>query len=193
MADRQKKYKLISLIFFTFFFISLVVFIYSLRANYREMTKLRSALYTADKNGNDVNSALGNLRNYVISHMNTELSSSNSAVYPPIQLQYTYQRLLDSQLSSQQQNSSLYTDAENYCQATVPNGFSGRYRIPCVENYINTHSTTKVSVDPALYQFDFISPSWSPDLAGYSEIASIIFGIFALYAAVLFLVTRRKV
>ncbi len=145
------------------------------------MIKLRAEVYAADQNGGDISGALTNLQAYVISHMNTDLSAGPNAVYPPIQLVNTYKRLVEQQSTQTvADNTKLYSDAETYCQAQVPNGFSGRYRIPCIENYVNTHSLKTISVDQSLYEFDFISPKWSPDLAGWSLLITIFFGILYL-------------
>jgi hypothetical protein len=191
MADSDKtmriKYKNLSLGFFILFFVSMCVFIYSLRSNYSKMVGLRNALYSADQNNGDVKKALTNLRDYVTTHMNTDLTSGSNSVYPPIQLEYTYQRLVQSQLGAQSNNTQLYTDAENFCQTQIPSGFSGRYRIPCVENYINTHSLTKINIDPSLYEFAFSTPSFSYDLAGLSMITTIILGSLSLFYLLSFL------
>ena len=155
----------------------LVISIFALRANNQEMLNLRQALYTADKNNQNVSQALDNLQKYVTSHMNTSLTTGNSSVYPPIQLKYTYQRLLEQQGQAlNHNNSTIYTEAEDYCQSKIPNGFSGRYRVPCIEQYISSHKLVAPNISPALYEFDFISPSWSPDLAGWSLLASLFFG-----------------
>jgi len=143
----------------------------ALRHNNQTMIRLRNELYVADKNDGNVNATLNNLRNYVYAHMNTNLSSGGNTIKPPIQLKYTYQRLVAAQ---QQQldsaNSQLYTEAENYCQQQDPTDFYGYYRVPCVQNYISTHSlnTSSTTIPVALYEFDFLSPAWSPDLAGWS-------------------------
>jgi hypothetical protein len=144
------------------------------------MIKLRNELYAADKNDGNVNAALNNLRDYVYDHMNTDLSSGGNTIKPPIQLKYTYQRLVAAQ---QQQldntNSQLYTQAEDYCQQQDPTDFYGYYRIPCVQNYINTHSlnTSSTTVPAALYEFDFLSPAWSPDLAGWSLVITALLAL----------------
>lgn len=150
----------------------------ALRHNNLEMVQLRNAVYQADKSGNNVEGALYNLRTYVYAHMNTGLST-NGSVYPPIQLKYTYQRLLQAaQAKAATVNAQLYTDAQEYCQATIPNGFSGRYRVPCIESYISSHGGQEtVSIPSAMYKFDFVSPRWSPDLAGYSLLLSGLLGI----------------
>lgn len=153
------------------------VSIYALRQNNLNMVKLRENVYTADKDDGNVQQALLQLQAYVVDHMNTSLTSSSNAVYPPIQLKYTYQRLqaAASESSSSDSNTQLYTEAEDYCQATVPNGFSGRYRIPCIDNYIEAHKiTSPTSIPAGLYEFDFVSPSWSPDLAGWSLVGSVL-------------------
>ncbi len=154
----------------------------ALRHNNQEMVSLRSAVYAADKNNGDVNAALNNLRSYVYAHMNTSLSSGNSNIKPPIQLKYTYQRLYDAQLNQvQAANQQIYTDAQIYCQS-INQAYFGTTRVPCVQNYVINHGVkdANISIPAGLYEFDFVSPSWSPDLAGWTLIASIV-----LLAAVL--------
>lgn len=165
-------------VFLALFLISLLVSVAALRHNNQTMIKLRNAVYIADKNNGDVNTALNNLRRYVYGHMNTNLSSGNNAIRPPIQLKYTYQRLqAQEQAQVQAANSKLYTEAENYCQAQIPANlsFSGRARVPCVTDYVTTHGISPTAVPAALYEFDFLSPTWSPDLAGWSLVFSFIF------------------
>ncbi|HSX47799.1 MAG TPA: hypothetical protein VLF63_03420 [Patescibacteria group bacterium] len=163
--------------------LSLLISVFALRANNEHMSKLRSAVFDADKNNTNVALALQNLQSYVTHHMNTNLTSSKGSVYPPIQLKYTYQRLVQTesdQVSSG--NSLLYTKAQSYCQSQIPTGFSGRTRVPCIEQYILSHSPTPVAAIPtSLYEFDFSSPTWSPDLAGWSLLTS----IFSLIAFVI--------
>ena len=163
---------------FVLFLLSGLICVYALRANNEHMNTLRNDVYTADKSGGNVELALQNLDKYVTSHMNTALSSGPNGVYPLIQLTNTYNRTTASQTSAiQQQNSTLYTQAEDYCQSTIPNGFSGRYRVPCIEQYVTTHGLQGNDTSSSLYEFDFISPTWSPDLAGWSLVATVFLGI----------------
>ena len=164
----------------------------SLRANNSHMGSLRSAVYAADKNNGNVTLALQQLQNYVTHHMNTNLSSGNGSVYPPIQLKYTYQRLLNQESDKVASNSSIYTDAQNYCQQAIPGAFSGRTRVPCIEQYIETHDSSLPTVPTSLYEFDFVSPSWSSDLAGYSLIATILSGFALLVAIILSLFKKLR-
>lgn len=156
--------------------ISVGLSIYALRQNNLTMVKLRSAVYAADKNNGDVAGALKNLQAYVTAHMNTNLANGPNGVYPPIQLQYTYQRLEQAAIAqTSNTNQDLYTQAQTYCQQQIPDGFSGRYRITCIEQYIESHGASAATIPTSLYEFDFVSPTWSPDLAGWSILASAFF------------------
>jgi len=156
--------------FLVVFVISSLTAIFSLRGNNEHMITLRDKVYVADKNNGDVNAALNNLRAYVYAHMNTNLSSGNNTIKPPIQLKYTYERL-EAQAEAGANNSGLYTEAENYCQGQIPASvsISGRGRVTCIADYVTSHGGKQAAAIPAaLYEFDFISPSWSSDLAGWS-------------------------
>jgi hypothetical protein len=102
--------------------ISAVVCIFALRANNEHMIKLSSAVYAADKSNTAVQPALERLQAYVTTHMNTNLDTGNGTVYPPIQLKYTYQRILQAQSqNAASDNTQLYTAGTNILPTT---GFS---------------------------------------------------------------------
>jgi len=160
--------------FLAVFLIAGMVSAFALRSNNLTMVKLRSNVYQADKNNGNVEVALQELRNYVYGHMNTNLASG-SEVYPPIQLKYTYQRLQDAELQKANgANSQIYTDAQHHCEQLYPDSFSGGPRVPCIENYVSQHGTKAKTVPDSLYKFNFVSPTWSPDLAGWSLALSAI-------------------
>jgi hypothetical protein len=145
----------------------LLVSVMALRANNEHMIKLRNTVYSADQKDGNVTQALQNLQSYVTTNMNTDLDSGNGSVYPPIQLKYTYQRLSQGQVQTTSGvNSDLYTEAQQYCQQQDSTDFSGRNRVPCIEQYVNSHGNDASSIPTSLYEFDFASPTWSPDLAG---------------------------
>jgi hypothetical protein len=162
---------------FLYLFIAMAILcVLALRHNNQTMVNLRNTVYEADKNNGDVNTALNNLRRYVYGHMNTNLSSGNNNIKPPIQLKYTYQRLYDAQANKiQAANQQLYTDAELYCQS-INKAYYGTTRVPCVQNYVVNHGLKEadITIPAGLYQFDFASPAWSPDIAGWSLIVSIL-------------------
>ncbi len=153
-----------------------LVCVFALRANNQHMIALRDAVYSADKDGSDVNKPLHELQAYVTTHMNTDLNAEGSTVYPPIQLKYTYDRLVQAQkaqagLTGEQ----IYNNAQKYCEAQNSTDFSGRNRVPCIEQYVQTHQADKAAKVPdALYKFAFVAPSWSPDLAGWSMVIGIL-------------------
>jgi hypothetical protein len=151
------------------------------------MVTLRSAVYTADQNNTDITTALNNLRTYVYAHMNTNLATSDG-VYPPVQLKYTYDRLVKAESDRvAQANSQLYTQAQAYCQQQNSVDFSGRNRVPCITNYVNAHGIKTQPVPDALYKFDFVSPTWSPDLAGWSMVFA---GLCLVIGVILFALRR---
>src|SRR5690606_12539556 len=100
-----------------------VTAIFALRANNQRMLELREAVFVADQQGGDIEAALKDLREHVHGHMNTNLSAGDNAIKPPIQLKYTYERLVEeekSKLSST--NAKLYTEAQDYCEPRFPAG-----------------------------------------------------------------------
>ena len=139
------------------------------------MVELRSAVYETDKNGGNVEQALQSLRSYVNHHMNTKLDNGKG-VYPPIQLKYTYERLVKAEQDRVgAANAVIYTDAQKHCERLDPKSTLGRSRVPCIQEYIKSHGVqTTRSIPDALYKFDFVSPRWSPDLAGWSLVIGII-------------------
>ena len=147
----------------------LVLMVYGLRQNYSEMVRLRTAVATADEENSDVEGALRGLRGFVYNHMNTNLSSGNISIKPPIQLKYRYERLVKKeQAKADQVNKGVKQKGEQVCRAKYPAGIYNNLRVSCVAAYIRDHSVKPNPIPEELYKFDFISPSWSPDLAGIS-------------------------
>jgi preprotein translocase subunit SecF len=171
-------------VFLIMMIISGLICVAALRQNNQTMVQLRSAVYQADKDNKDVNQALNNLRSYVYSHMNTDLSNGNNNIKPPVQLKYTYERLVLAQENQLQvNNSQVYIDAQNYCKGAGDTSFD----TACVQNYVVNHggASTDANIPAALYQFDFVSPTWSPDLAGWSLIiTAVLFALFILRLAI---------
>jgi len=167
-----------------YFLLATIVFgtmcLISLRHNNEHMIRLREAVYTADKNSGDVEGALQDLRSYIYNHMNTSLTSGPNAVHPPIQLKYTYERLVQAQESALGQgNSTLYEQAQSYCEGQSD---VGSEVIACIQQYAADHGAPIVAIPRSLYQFDFTAAKWSWDLAGWSM-------LFALLSLLGFLVT----
>ncbi|MEX1995673.1 MAG: hypothetical protein WD887_02765 [Candidatus Saccharimonadales bacterium] len=170
------------------FIFSSLICIFALRGNNHTMVQLRSEVYAADKNDGDVSKVLDNLRIYVYSHMNTDLSSGGNAIKPPIQLKHTYERLVQAEAKRvERANDKTYNDAKNLCEARHPIGVPLTVRAACVQDYVSKRGVKATPIPVALYQFDFISPAWSPDLAGWALLVS---GLLLLLIAGNFIVSR---
>ncbi len=162
--------------------VSGTICVFALKANNLQMGQLRNAVFAADEAGNNsvTENALRNLRTYVYAHMNTNLSSGPNAVHPPIQLVYTYERLSAATPPVADTNIEIYTQAQKYCEQAIPNGTSGGYRLTCIQAYVKQHGLTTVTPVPKeLYQFDFVSAKWSPDLAGWSMVVTVLLALCA--------------
>ncbi len=153
----------------------------SLRHNNEHMIRLRDAVYAADKNNGDVETALRQLRLYIYSHMNTSLASGPNAVHPPIQLKYTYERLQQAQENALGRgNSALYSQAQNYCEQQTQ---VGSEVISCIQQYASDHGVQLAPIPDSLYKFDFTSAKWSFDIAGWGLLFSCLALLGLLVAA----------
>ncbi len=155
----------------------------ALRQNNLTMIRLRDVVTVTDQQNGDVETALRDLREYVHAHMNTNLVSGPNAIKPPIQLKYRYERLVQAEKDRVSATTTqIYTEAQVTCERLYPASVSGGPRVPCIQEYVSNHAVAKEQPIPdSLYKFDFVSPSWSPDLAGWSGVASALFlGIFII-------------
>jgi len=169
--------------FLAIFIIFSVICTFALRANNQRMVELKSAVFEADKNDGDIETALRDLREFVHSHMNTDLAAGANAVRPPIQLKYRYERLVAAEKARvAAANGPIYTNAQAECERQFPAGTPLSARVACTQRYVESVTGQKEQPIPdALYKFDFISPVWSPDLAGWSmfiAVAALILFIF---------------
>lgn len=162
--------------------IASIVCVFALRANNLRALELRDNVLKVDQQDGDIETALRELRTFIYGHMNTNLSSGPNAIKPPIQLKYRYERLVQAEqdrLSAE--NSKIYSEAQAECEKRFPKGLSGSGRIPCITEYVASKGITENSIPDSMYKFDFVSPSWSPDLAGWSlVVASVAFAIFVV-------------
>jgi len=162
--------------------VSGVIFAFSMRHNNVRTLQLRDNVNQVDKDNGDVETALRQLRAYIAAHMNTNLSSGQNTIKPPIQLKYRYDRLVKAEqnrLSSE--NAKVYTDAQAECEKQFPKGLSGSGRIPCITDYVSSHGVPVTTIADSLYKFDFVSPTWSPDVAGWSlVITSVATALFII-------------
>jgi len=158
--------------FLVAFFISLTISVVALRQNNIEAIHLRNRVLAVDQQNGDVESALRSLRLYIYGHMNTNLATPNG-VYPPIQLKYRYDRLVQVEKDRVNSvNSQVYTDAQHICEQLYPHSLSGGPRVPCIQDYVTKNGAKEQPIPDSLYKFAFIPPFWSPDFAGWSLVVS---------------------
>lgn len=152
--------------------------VYAMRQNNLRSIELREAVSKADMENGDVETPLRELREHIYSHMNASLSSG-TGVQQPIQLKYRYERLVAAEKARVDAASGgVYTQAQAECERQFPAGqvgASGGGRIACIEQYVSSRGVTESQIPDALYKFDFVSPRWSPDVAGISLVLAIIF------------------
>lgn len=169
-----------------------LISVFALRQNNLTALELRDNVLKVDQQNGDVEAALRQLRSYVYAHMNTDLASSSS-VYPPIQLKYRYERLVAAQQEAAKAgNAKIYTDAQKHCEALLPTGVSLN-RVTCIQQYLDAHPlAAQPPIQDSLYKFDFASPHWSPDLAGWSLVLTVVFGALFLFRLFLELWMRHQ-
>ena len=169
-----------------YFLLPAIVFallaVHGLRSNYSTMSKLRAEVHTADQQNGDVEGALKELRIHVYGHMNTNLASGDNPIKPPIQLKARYERLAAAEEENiKARNAQISAQGEQTCAQAFPDAGFNAPRVACIQDYVAANSIKKQSVPDQLYKFDFVSPKWSPDLAGISIFLSAIF--FILFIA----------
>jgi hypothetical protein len=77
-------------------------------------------------------------------------------------------------------NARIYTEAQNSCEKQFPGELSGRNRVPCIQDYVAKNGVQEQPIPDALYKFDFSSPVWSPDLAGWSLVVACLCGFLLI-------------
>jgi hypothetical protein len=160
--------------------ISSGICIYALRQNNLTMAGLRQAVYAADQADGDIKTALNNLRQFVYGHMNTDLRVGDSTE-PPIQLVNEFNRAVEAEQARiaalTGQANQVYVDAQRQCEvSSIPL----TVRAQCIQDYVSAHATNvpQLVLPPKdVYTFDFASPTWSPDLAGWSMLTAIGFAV----------------
>lgn len=157
---------------------SALICINALRQNAFTTNKLREAVTVADQQNGDVEKALQDLRRHVYGHMNTNLTTGANPIKPPIQLKYRYERLMAAEQERMKtSNQQVTAKAESVCGQQFPGGGFNAPRVACIQDYVAANAVKAGGVADDLYKFDFVSPRWSPDLAGWSMVVASILGL----------------
>jgi hypothetical protein len=157
------------------------------------MLQLKEAVYIADEQNGDIEGALQELRSFVNTHMNTQLRSPD-ATEPPIQLINQFNRYIEAEQAklSNQDSNQVYRDAQARCETgAIPL----TARAQCIQEYIvaNGGNVNQLTIPPKeLYTFDFVSPRWSPDVAGISIVLATLGGILLIIRLIIGRVLKNE-
>lgn len=151
-----------------------------LRLNNIGMVQRRDAVYAADKAGDKeaIKDRLWDLQRYVSAHMNTDMGS----VYLENQYQIDSQKAIDSSSGSSNPNGNIYKKAQDNCAPKFDRYTQGY--LQCTVNYLAQFPPVDNSVGliklprADAYRYNFISPLWSPDFAGFSVLICIVLILF---------------
>lgn len=173
--------------------ISSVIAVVALRDNYSTMVDLREKVIQADQQNGDVEAALQELRRHVYGHMNTDLTSGPNPITPPIQLKARYDRLMTTEKERvKAANADIARQAEIICARQFPAGGINSSRVACITDYMAANAVNENAVAEDLYKFDFVSPRWSPDVAGISLVVAAVSFIGFVTGVVVLLLKRRR-
>lgn len=194
----------------------LVLFIEAtlLRIDHIRMTDLKSAVATADAEGDEekLASALSELRDFTSSHTIINVVEKNGKSYVtfgtgPIYLEQTYVRKATAALAEaeanantdQNPNGNVFAKAMEVCKPqAINNGWawnSPEY-LGCMTGEIAKYPTSDTLEDTyaaslpstALFRYEFASPVWTFTLSGIIGIICIILAAIVLLRAVIWLI-----
>ena len=153
--------------------------VFGLRRNNQVMGQLREAVFVADKEDGDIEGALQRLRNHVLHHMNSDLVQNREAgddtqTEKPIQLAYKYYRdtLVAHQSVVDRLGSGMAGPLEQARAVCETDEVPISERLVCLQAETQRLGGSGYPpIEPLVkdfYVFDYVSPDWSPDLAGWS-------------------------
>lgn len=148
--------------------------VFALRENNAKSGELYQSLQAADTAGVGVEEALIALQTHVNTHMNAS-PLPQLGDNAPVQLSQSYQRAkIAEQARATSERERVNAEAIAYCEAQF--GRSNLVtRTQCVADYSTAHPVQSEREPVAdLYRYDFISPMWTPDRAGWLIVVSVI-------------------
>jgi len=151
----------------------------ALRNNNLQMLELYKKVENADTSGTATYDHLRELQVYVASHMNA--TPPKLGTNPGIQLKGTYERAKKAEsdrVTSERER--VYNEAISYCEVALPKSLLSE-RAQCIIDRNASQAIVERQIVADLYRYDFVSPKWSADVAGWSVIASVVLiGTFVL-------------
>ncbi len=174
-----------------------------LRENNLGMIERRNLVKMADEQGDEANirTALTELQYYVTTHMNTDMG--DRGVYLEKTYQRAYERSIQKGLADDSASRNLYEQADRECHGVFNRTQSFPAYTQCVAEKLapqqgNDPMANIRSPSVDLYRYNFVSPAWSPDVAGvvvaitFLLILLIVGRIILYWALYLFLKRRHQ-
>ena len=162
--QRVKTWQLLILLILTAFIAATF-----LRLNNTGMVQRRNAVASADKTGDQrqIAERLAELQKYSMTHMNAD----SGVVY----LQHQYDRDAQSAIKAASANSTANASANAHAESVCHPQYSGwsTAYMQCFLDELAKFPTTETLVEPKLpntelYRYEYSSPLWTPDFAGWS-------------------------
>lgn len=155
-----------------------------MRQNNLHMITLRNLVLQADEQNKNVPVVLTNLRNYIALHMNTGMGEQG------IYLEHSYRRSYDVAVQQAASNgtasSTIYQNADKACKAQFNEDGEFLSYAQCLSDKIAASGAPTISTPSAdLYRFNFVSPAWSPDTAGFTLLIATFIGLLLVGQAIL--------
>lgn len=163
-------------------FLVLFIATTTLRINNVGMVQRRAAVLEADKNLDEEAAArhLIALKDYVNSHMNTDPGK--------ITLEHILERDNEKAIRETERrtrgnpNGNIFKKAEEVCRPRFKYGYSVAYQ-QCIIDEQNKYPTNEKLDDKVTlpivekYEYTFSTPTWSPDIAGWTVIVAILLSL----------------
>lgn len=169
------------------FIIFFATSIFSLRNNNLKMIKLRNQVLVVDKNNGDTTEALKQLNYHVFHHMNTE-------IVRPIELVNSYNRQAKAVIEKANRltNRDIYAEATAACEQR---GIPLTSIAQCAADYAISHNTkadaTKIVLpNKDLFTYTFQAPLWTPDLAGFALLLTVVIALWLLARLIEYIAVR---
>jgi hypothetical protein len=171
-----------------------------LRQNNLHMITLRNQVKQADEQNKDIPQALTNLRDYITTHMNTGMG--DRGIYLEASYQRAYDQAVQTAAQSGSDSSALYKQVDKECQALFSRTASFPAYVQCTVDKVAASGSAQdpvAAIKPPssdLFRYNFVSPSWSPDIAGLSLLVTMLLGVIVvgatLFRMAVYMLLRRR-
>jgi len=185
--------------FLIVFVLSLPLSAYLLRQSNLKVIELRDKVLQIDEETGDIKQIephLQELRSFTLTHMNTDVG----VIELPGTFNTAVEKLRLAAEKSGTANGSIYAEAQSACEDPF---ILLTARAQCVQDFVLARAAPGTDPvieldfpDKNLFAYSFASPKWSPDVAGFSVLLSLmsfIVSIFLVLTRVLLPLLRRVI